>query len=65
MGKPLTKEESDVMDLLVEAHNKFIKLEKTHGMETSEWVNNFHKLQDILIARVVRRDYPDYFSSIK
>lgn len=53
------------MDLLVEAHNKFIKLEKTHGMETSEWVNNFHKLQDILIARVVRRDYPDYFSSIK
>ncbi len=64
MREPFTKEENDIMALLVEAHNKFIELEQTHVMETSEWVNSFHKLQDLLGARVFRRDYPETFSSI-
>jgi len=52
------------MDLLVEAHNNFIELDKTHPMEITEWVSNLHKLQDLLGARVLRRDYPETFTSI-
>mgnify|MGYP003652144766 CR=1 FL=1 len=62
MREPFTKDEKKVMSLLVEAHNRFIKLESTHAMEVSEWVHSFHKLQDLLGARVLRRDYPATFS---
>ncbi len=61
--KPFTDEEQKVMDLLVEAHNKFIELDSTHPMEVAEWVSNFHRLQDLLGARVLRRDYPNAFTS--
>jgi hypothetical protein len=64
MKKPFTEKEQKIMDLLVEAHNNFIELETTHPMEVSEWVSNFHKLQDLLGARVLRRDYPKTFTSI-
>jgi len=64
MKKPFTDKEKKVMDLLVEAHNKFLELEPTHPTEITEWVSNFHKLQDLLGARVLRRDYPETFSAI-
>lgn len=60
--KPFTKEEHEIMGLLIEAHNKFIALERKHPMEVQEWVTPFHHLQNILIARVAARDYPDYFT---
>ena len=62
MKEPFTKKEKEVMDMLVMAHNNFIKLERTHKMEMSEWVSSFHKLQHILGARVLRRDYPNEFN---
>lgn len=52
------------MNLLVEAHNNFIELDGTHPMEITEWVGSFHKLQDLLGARVLRRDYPETFTSL-
>jgi hypothetical protein len=64
MKKPFTDKEQKVMDLLTEAHNNFIELDRTHPMEITEWVSNFHKLQDLLGARVLRRDYPGTFASI-
>jgi len=64
MKKPFTDKEQKIMDLLVEAHNNFIELDKTHPMEITEWVSNLHKLQDLLGARVLRRDYPETFTSI-
>jgi len=64
MKKPFTDKEQKIMDLLVEAHNNFIELERTHLIEMTEWVSNFHKLQDLLGARVLRRDYPKTFSLI-
>lgn len=63
-NEPFTKEEAEIMDLLVQAHNKFIGLSKTNEMETAEWIGSFHKLQDLLGARVLRRDYPETFHSI-
>jgi hypothetical protein len=64
MNKPFTDKEQKIMDLLVEAHNNFIELDITHPMEITEWVSNLHKLQDLLGSRVLRRDYPDVFTSI-
>jgi len=64
MKKPFTDKEQKIMDLLVEAHNNFIELDITHPTEKNEWVSNFHKLQDLLGARVLRRDYPETFTSI-
>jgi len=61
MKKPFTKEEQEVMDSLIEAHNKFIKLKRYHPSEMSEWVLSFHRLQELLSMRILNRDYPDYF----
>ena len=62
--KPFTKEEEEVMQLIVEAHNKFIKLKTTHPCELDEWVYGIHHLQNILGSRVLRRDYPNYFTGL-
>lgn len=60
--EPFTKEEKEIMDLLVKAHNKFIQLERDHPQELNEWINAFHILQNALIYRIVKRDYPEVFS---
>ena len=62
MKKPFTDEEQKVMDLLVKAHKNFLSLERTHSMEINEWILSFHKLQDLLGSRVLRRDYPETFA---
>ena len=59
--KPFTKVEQEIMDLLVEAHNKFVELKPTHPSDITEWVNGIHRCQKTLMARVVRRDYPNEF----
>jgi hypothetical protein len=64
MKKPFTDKEQKIIDLLAEAHNNFIELNRTHPMEMTEWVSSLHKLQDLLGARVLRRDYPETFTSI-
>jgi|AntRauMFilla1563_2_1112583.scaffolds.fasta_scaffold00362_5 hypothetical protein len=64
MRNPFTDKERKIMDLLVEAHNEFTLLDKTHTSEISEWLINFHNLQRILSSRVLRRDYPETFTSI-
>jgi len=63
--QPFTEQEESVMDLLIKAHKEFIALERMHPMEVQEWVHAFHKLQDILFYRVVKRDYKDYFNEHK
>ena len=61
---PFTEEEKEIMDLLVQAHNKFVKLNPTHPSDVSDWVNSIHGLQNVLGGRVLRRDYPETFHSI-
>ena len=61
MKEPFDKDEKEVMNLLLEAHNKFAKLNRTHDMEILEWCLSFHKLQDLMGSRVLRRDYPETF----
>ena len=61
MKKPFTKEEQDILDLIVKAHNKFCELKTGHSEESIEWKEGIHKLENVLIGRVVSRDYPDVF----
>lgn len=60
-NSPFTKEEKEIMDLLVQAHSKFVAIEPTHPMEMQEWVYSFHKLQDLLGSRILRRNWPQTF----
>lgn len=59
--KPFTPEEQRVMDHLVNAWNEFVKLQVTHPSHNNDFGNAIHKCQDVLIHRVVQRDYPDTF----
>lgn len=64
---PFTPGEKQVMDALVDAHNKFCKL-KEKGLyhpQALEWQAHMHALQDILIVDTVIRKYPDYFNQVK
>lgn len=58
---PFTKEEEAIMELIVNAHNKFVELERGHNMEIQEWVTSIHSLQSILSHRCLRREFPEYF----
>lgn len=64
-GKGVTKEEKDVMDLIVKAHTVYIQLEKTHPLDIHEWVGHIHGLQHILGMRILRREHPELFATIK
>lgn len=62
MDSPFTPEEDEIMQLLVQAHNKFILLPPSHPNEQQEWATALHRLQDLIGHRVLKRNYPDYFT---
>jgi hypothetical protein len=64
MKKPFTEQEEEIMNLLVEAHNKFVEMKQMHPDDLREWVDGIHKCQNVLKGRVVTRDYPDIFYNI-
>lgn len=59
----MNEAEQEIMDLIVQAHTKFIKLDQTHPADMPEWVDGIHSLQGVIADRIVRRDYPDQFKS--
>lgn len=61
MKKPFTKQEEEIANLLVEAHNKFVRMEQMHPDDIREWVDGIHICQNVLKGRVVTRDYPEVF----
>jgi len=63
MKKPFKKKEEKVMNLLIKAHNEFLKLKRTHLSELQEWIAGIHQVQNTLIQRILRRDYPQYLTS--
>lgn len=67
---PFTFEEKEIWDLLVAAHDKFIKMAKFDDIRdkqgyghasVTEWTTHMNHLQDLLIFRIVKRDYPNEF----
>jgi hypothetical protein len=65
MKSPLTPNEEEIMNHLVDAWNKFIDLQEMHPDEINDFKDAIHKAQRILSMRTLRRDYPDYYNKIK
>lgn len=47
------------MDALVNAWSEYIKLEKQHPSDITEFCDGIHKCQHALKIRILRRDYPE------
>ena len=58
---PFTVKEQKIVDLLTEAHNKYVELKEMHPDDIIEWKNAIHQCQNCLKNRVLIRDYPDVF----
>ena len=57
----LTSDEGKVMDDLVAAWNEFKKLNTTHPSEEHDFNDGIHRCQQVLMNRVLRRDYPNCY----
>ena len=61
----LTLQEQEVMDKLIECHRAFIGLERQHPDEMRDFIDGMHRIQDLLAVRVVRRLYPDGWTTYR
>lgn len=61
----MTEEERAIMNLLIEAYKRFLKLDATHQSHIKDFADGIHRCQDQIIHRIVQRDYPDDFPMIK
>ena len=59
--KGFTEEEQEIMTKLCEVHALYIKLEKQHPSDISEWVGGIHILQKLLGMRILRREHTETF----
>ena len=55
----LLKGEAEVIDLLVEAYNAFLALDRQHPDELRDFIDPLRRIQDLVAMRVVRRAYPE------
>ena len=59
----LTMDEKGVMDSLMECYGRFLKLEREHPTELRDFVDAVHRIQDLLAVRIVRRVFPEGWST--
>ena len=66
LGKSgLTEVEEIVSNKLIDAWNYYVKLPVMHESDQREFQSALHELQRLLSIRIVRRAFPDYWSSSK
>jgi hypothetical protein len=58
---PYTSVEEEIMDNLTSAFNLLNSLPLTHPCHLRDFSDGIHKCQDVIIHRVVQRDYPNTF----
>lgn len=61
--KGFTEQEQDIMNKIIDIHNMYVELEKSHPSDLPEWVNSIHDLQKLLAMRILRRELPETFPS--
>lgn len=61
MSGGLTKKETKVIDYLFKACELYNKLPQQHPCDMDEWNFGVHICQGLLMQRVVRRVYPNYW----
>jgi hypothetical protein len=59
----LTSEETEIMDYLVAAYNKFNKLRAQNIDDKNDFRRCIHEQQRILATRAVARKYPEYWNT--
>lgn len=57
----MKEKEFEILEDIVNLHNKYIKLEAQHPADNGEWCKAIHDLQKIIALRLVRYDYPEIF----
>ena len=62
---PYVKTERRIMDALVSSFNLFQKLEKTHPCHEKDFADGIHKCQNVIMHRIIQRDYPNEFPTYK
>lgn len=62
-NKPYEATEKDIMDHLVKAWELYLTLDITHPSHNQEFSEGVHKCQNVLIHKIVQRDYPETFPS--
>lgn len=60
-NNPYIETEKEIMDSLAQAWNKLMELRPTHPDHTRDFADGIHKCQDVIINRIVQRDYPHVF----
>lgn len=61
MKDGLTPEEDEIMNSLVNAWNKYVKLEVMHPSDNDDFIRGIHLCQYVLSMRILRRDYPNRY----
>ena len=56
-----TMAEKECHDALQLAYKNFLAIPRQHPDEMRDWGDAFHRLQDLLAIRIVRRCYPRYW----
>ena len=62
---PYRATEEKIMNCLAEAFNLFKELEETHPSHNQDFQDGVHRCQDVVIHRIVQRDYPTEFPTYK
>lgn len=57
----MTPAEQEILELLVEAHNKYVRLPIQHPDDVKDWVNKLHDLTRVIMVRPTVRKYPEIF----
>jgi hypothetical protein len=53
------------MNRIVELHNLYTELEPTHPCDPTDWQLCIHGLQRVLSMRILRREHPNIFPTVK
>lgn len=65
MKNGFTNDEELIMQKLVDAHNIYAAMEQQHPSDMNEWVTAIHTLQQLIGMRILRREHPEIFATIK
>lgn len=57
----ITDDEREILDLLAEAHNKFVSLADKHPSAMQEWTFYIHGLESLIEHRICKRVAKDIF----
>jgi hypothetical protein len=59
LDKPFSKEEEEIMNLIIEARSKFYQLQQNYPSDITDLEFHLNGVQRIMAQRVFRRNYPN------